>query len=107
MSTKHPVTLDVTLATGPSSWRFGDTLIPKRCRDLASQTGQCAYGPKRNYVGVGSCAPDFRRFPGRPASFTKLFEDSYAADNVRMNNVLPGWIDSLPATEERCEAVPM
>ncbi|MNT80512.1 3-oxoacyl-[acyl-carrier-protein] reductase FabG [compost metagenome] len=24
-----------------------------------------------------------------------------------MNNVLPGWIDSLPATEERREAVPM
>jgi NAD(P)-dependent dehydrogenase (short-subunit alcohol dehydrogenase family) len=41
------------------------------------------------------------------ASFTKLFADSYAADNVRMNNVLPGWIDSLPATEERREAVPM
>jgi NAD(P)-dependent dehydrogenase (short-subunit alcohol dehydrogenase family) len=24
-----------------------------------------------------------------------------------MNNVLPGWIDSLPATEERRESVPM
>ena len=35
------------------------------------------------------------------AAFTKLFADSYAAQNVRMNNVLPGWIDSLPATEER------
>ncbi|MGN1287740.1 MAG: SDR family NAD(P)-dependent oxidoreductase, partial [Bradyrhizobium sp.] len=32
------------------------------------------------------------------AAFTKLFSDSYAASNVRMNNVLPGWIDSLPAT---------
>ena len=41
------------------------------------------------------------------AAYTKLFADSYAADNVRMNNVLPGWIDSLPATEERCQAVPM
>ena len=30
------------------------------------------------------------------AAFTKLFADDYAADNVRMNNVLPGWIDSLP-----------
>ncbi|TIU14177.1 MAG: SDR family oxidoreductase, partial [Mesorhizobium sp.] len=28
-------------------------------------------------------------------------------DNVRMNNVLPGWIDSLPATEERRDSVPM
>lgn len=41
------------------------------------------------------------------ASFTKILADSYAAKNVRMNNVLPGWIDSLPATEERRESVPM
>jgi NAD(P)-dependent dehydrogenase (short-subunit alcohol dehydrogenase family) len=41
------------------------------------------------------------------AAFTKLFSDAYAGQNVRMNNVLPGWIDSLPATEERRESVPM
>lgn len=41
------------------------------------------------------------------AAFTKIFADTYAADNVRMNNVLPGWIDSLPATEERRQSVPM
>ncbi len=41
------------------------------------------------------------------ASFTKIFADTYAADNIRMNNVLPGWIDSLPATEERRQGVPM
>jgi NAD(P)-dependent dehydrogenase (short-subunit alcohol dehydrogenase family) len=41
------------------------------------------------------------------ASFTKIFADEFAPSNVRMNNVLPGWIDSLPATEERRESVPM
>ena len=41
------------------------------------------------------------------AAYTKLFADTYAADNVRINNVLPGWIDSLPGTEERRESVPM
>jgi len=41
------------------------------------------------------------------ASFTKVFADTYAADNLRMNNVLPGWIDSLPPTEARRESVPM
>ena len=41
------------------------------------------------------------------ASYSKIFADTYAADNVRMNNVLPGWIDSLPATEERRDSVPM
>jgi NAD(P)-dependent dehydrogenase (short-subunit alcohol dehydrogenase family) len=41
------------------------------------------------------------------AAYTKIFADQYAADNVRMNNVLPGWIDSLPATDERRQSVPM
>ncbi|ARQ01181.1 SDR family oxidoreductase [Pseudorhodoplanes sinuspersici] len=41
------------------------------------------------------------------ASYTKIFADTYAASNVRMNNVLPGWIDSLPAAEERRQSVPM
>ena len=41
------------------------------------------------------------------AAFTKIFCDQYANDGIRMNNVLPGWIDSLPAKEERRAAVPM
>jgi NAD(P)-dependent dehydrogenase (short-subunit alcohol dehydrogenase family) len=41
------------------------------------------------------------------AAYTKIFADTFAPDNVRMNNVLPGWIDSLPATEERRQSVPM
>lgn len=41
------------------------------------------------------------------ASFSKMFADRYAADNVRMNNVLPGFIDSLPEKDERRARVPM
>lgn len=41
------------------------------------------------------------------AAYTKLFADHYAADNVRMNNVLPGFIDSLPERPERRDAIPM
>jgi NAD(P)-dependent dehydrogenase (short-subunit alcohol dehydrogenase family) len=41
------------------------------------------------------------------AAYTKLFADQNAAHNVRMNNVLPGWIDSLPQTDERRDNVPM
>lgn len=41
------------------------------------------------------------------AAYTKLFAESHAGHNVRMNNVLPGWIDSLPQTDERRDAVPM
>ncbi|MBK4214882.1 SDR family oxidoreductase [Paracoccus caeni] len=41
------------------------------------------------------------------ASFAKIVADAYAAQSIRVNNVLPGWIDSLPGTEERRETVPM
>ena len=41
------------------------------------------------------------------AAFTKLFADKYAPDNVRMNNVLPGFIDSLPEKEEFRSKIPM
>ncbi|WP_440982436.1 SDR family oxidoreductase [Shinella sumterensis] len=41
------------------------------------------------------------------AAYTKIFADTYAVDNIRINNVLPGWIDSLPGTEERRDSVPM
>jgi NAD(P)-dependent dehydrogenase (short-subunit alcohol dehydrogenase family) len=41
------------------------------------------------------------------AAFTKLFADEQAARNIRMNNVLPGWIDSLPKTDDRAASVPM
>lgn len=41
------------------------------------------------------------------AAFTKLFADKYAADNVRMNNVMPGFIDSLPESKERRSRIPM
>ena len=40
------------------------------------------------------------------AAFAKMFADTYAADNVRMNNILPGWTDSLPAVT-RGPIVPM
>lgn len=41
------------------------------------------------------------------ASFTKLYSDRYAASGIRMNNVLPGFIDSLPEKEEFKKRIPM
>jgi NAD(P)-dependent dehydrogenase (short-subunit alcohol dehydrogenase family) len=41
------------------------------------------------------------------AAYTKLFSDQYAAENIRMNNVLPGFIDSLPEKEEFRDRIPM
>ena len=41
------------------------------------------------------------------ASYAKLFADQHAKDNIRMNNVLPGFIDSRPETSERRERIPL
>jgi len=41
------------------------------------------------------------------SSFTKLYADSYALDNIRMNNILPGFIDSLPEKEEFKIRIPL
>ena len=41
------------------------------------------------------------------AAFTKLFADQYAAQGLRMNNVLPGFINSLPEKDDRRARIPM
>lgn len=41
------------------------------------------------------------------AAFTKLFADKYASESIRMNNVLPGFTDSLPEKEDRRSRIPM
>ena len=41
------------------------------------------------------------------AAFTKLYSDKYAKDNIRMNNILPGFIDSLPEKEEFLKRIPL
>lgn len=41
------------------------------------------------------------------AAFTKLFSDQFASQNIRMNNILPGFIDSLPEKKEFRDRIPM
>jgi NAD(P)-dependent dehydrogenase (short-subunit alcohol dehydrogenase family) len=78
--------------------------------------GPIMVGQKAGAIVNISTAWAFEPSPGFPtsavfraglAAYTKIFADTYAPDNVRMNNILPGWIDSLPKTEERRQGVPM
>lgn len=39
-------------------------------------------------------------------SFTKLYADAYAGQGIRMNNVLPGFIDSYPESEANLARIP-
>jgi len=41
------------------------------------------------------------------AGFTKIYADQYAAHRIRMNNVLPGFIDSYPESEDNLRRIPM
>ena len=53
--------------------------------------------------------PDFPTsavFRAGLASYTKLFSDRYASQSIRMNNVLPGFIDSLPEKSDRLARIP-
>lgn len=40
-------------------------------------------------------------------SFTKLFADTHAKDGIRMNSVLPGFIDSFPENADTVRSIPM
>ena len=53
--------------------------------------------------------PDFPTsavFRAGLAGYTKLFSTKYAAGGLRMNNVLPGFIDSLPEKPDRLARIP-
>jgi NAD(P)-dependent dehydrogenase (short-subunit alcohol dehydrogenase family) len=41
------------------------------------------------------------------ASFAKLYADRYASDGIRMNNILPGYINSYPESDENLAAIPL
>lgn len=41
------------------------------------------------------------------SSFAKLYADQYAQSNIRMNTVMPGFIDSLPEKEAFRQRIPM
>jgi NAD(P)-dependent dehydrogenase (short-subunit alcohol dehydrogenase family) len=41
------------------------------------------------------------------AGFTKLYTDRYAAEGIRMNNVLPGFVESFEVDEQTRASIPM
>lgn len=53
--------------------------------------------------------PDFPTsaiFRSALAGYTKLFTNKFAAKGIRMNNILPGFIDSLPEKQDRVDRIP-
>lgn len=51
--------------------------------------------------------PTSGAFRSSLAAFSKLYADEYASKNIRMNNILPGFIDSLPEKKVFRDRIPM
>ena len=51
--------------------------------------------------------PTSTAFRASLGAFSKIYSDEYASKGIRINNVMPGWIDSLPEVDERRDSVPM
>jgi NAD(P)-dependent dehydrogenase (short-subunit alcohol dehydrogenase family) len=41
------------------------------------------------------------------AGFTKLYSDRYAAEGIRMNNILPGYMENFEIDEPTLHSIPM
>ena len=41
------------------------------------------------------------------AGYTKLFADEFAKDNIRMNNLLPGFVNSYDVSEDILKTIPL
>ncbi len=65
-----------------------------------------------NISTLGAREPD-SNFPissslrAATGAFTKLYSDRYGVDNIRMNNVLPGFINSYEAPDGVIEKIPL
>ena len=72
----------------------------QRCGAIVNVSTYATFEPEAAFPTSGV-------FRAGLAAFTKLYADRYAADGLRMNNVLPGFIDSLPEKEDRRARIPM
>jgi NAD(P)-dependent dehydrogenase (short-subunit alcohol dehydrogenase family) len=113
--TGHPPKGEL-LAIPDSDWHLGlDVVLMNVVRMSRLVTPHMAGAGGGAIVNVSSFAafepdPDFpvsASLRTALAAFTKLYADRYARDGIRMNNVLPGFIDSLPEKPERKARIPL
>lgn len=114
-NTGHPTRGDLLELTD-SDWISGFDLaflnVLRMARLVAPVMKKQGGGSIVNISTLGAIEPNLS-FPisssirAGLASFTKLFADRYGQDGVRMNNVLPGFVDSYEVSEDLRETIPM
>ena len=113
-NTGHPAKGDL-LTVSDEDWHAGlDLLLLNVVRSVRLVTPimeQRGGGAIVNISTFGAVEPSLA-FPVSStiraglSAFTKLYADRYAPSGIRMNNVLPGFIDSYPETAENLAAIP-
>lgn len=85
--------------------------VARICRLVTPTMAKQGGGSIVNISSFSAVAPD-ADFPTSAvfraglSAYTKLFAAEHASRGVRMNNVLPGFIDSLPEKAERTARIP-
>ncbi|HSV61208.1 MAG TPA: SDR family oxidoreductase [Variovorax sp.] len=113
--TGHPPKGDL-LDIADENWALGNDLMVMSVVRMAKLVtpAMLAQG-KGAFVNITTFAA-FEPSPKFPVScayraavgaFTKLYADRYAASNIRMNALLPGYIDSLDHKPEIAQGIPM
>jgi len=113
--TGHPPKGEL-LDIADESWALGNDLMVMSVVRMARLVTPAMLAQGRGaFVNISTFAA-FEPSPKFPVScsyraavgaFTKLYADRYAADNIRMNALLPGYIDSLAHKPEIAEGIPM
>ena len=112
-NTGHPPSGDLLDLTD-DDWREGlDLVLLNVVRMARLVTPHMAEGGSIVNISTFSALEPDPAFPissslrAGLASFTKLYADRYALAGIRMNNVLPGFIDSYDADEATVDRIPM
>jgi len=114
-STGHPPTGDILDITD-EEWHAGlDLVVPNVVRMARLVTPFMVRQGEGAIVNIStfSAFEPSAAFPvssslrSALAGFTKLYADRYAAQGIRMNNVLPGFVESFEVDEQTRASIPM
>jgi NAD(P)-dependent dehydrogenase (short-subunit alcohol dehydrogenase family) len=114
-NTGHPPKGDI-LAISDNDWHLGLDLLILHVVRMARLVTPIFEGQGGGAMVNISTFSAFEPDPAFPVSsslrsglagYTKLYADRYAGAGIRMNNVLPGFMDNYPESDEIIEKIPM